>query len=489
MAIPLRVLIIEDSDSDAALNVRELEKAGYEITHELVSTGKEMEAALHTLPFDIIISDHNLPQFNSLKALTILKESALDIPFLVVSGTIGEEMAVQIMKAGAHDYVMKGNLSRLGTAVERELRDVTERHKRKQAEDALRQSEEKYRQLVDNLREGIWVIDKDSCTTFVNPSMAEMLGYNTDEMLGRHLFSFMDERGIKLATQLLNRRKEGVKEQHDFEFLRKDGTRVYFSLETSPITDKDGNYIGAISGVQDITLRKKMQEQLIMQDRLASIGLLVSGVAHEINNPLTGVIGFSDLLLQKVLPADIMADLQMINDEARRTASIVKNLLTFARKQPEGKTSLDINENIQKVLNLRAHEQKVNNIEVIAQFTSDLPQVTGNDSQLQQVFFNIVINAEFFMLEAHGKGILTIITERAEDFVRCSFADDGPGISEEHLRRLFTPFFTTKEEGKGTGLGLSICYGIITEHGGKIHVESETGKGTTFIIELPINKY
>jgi two-component system NtrC family sensor kinase len=362
--------------------------------------------------------------------------------------------------------------------------DITER---KQAEEALRQSEEKYRQLVDNLSEGIWVIDKDSCTTFVNPSMTKMLGYKNDEMLGKPLFSFIDERGVKLATQFLARRKEGIKEEHDFEFMRKDGGRVYFSLETSPITDKDGNYIGAIVGVQDITGRIKMQEQLIMQDRLASIGQMASGIAHELNNPLTNVIGFSELLLGKDLAADVREDLTTINREAKRTANVVKGLLTFARKQGSEKALVDINGSVQGVLQLRSYEQRVNNIEVNARFAPDLPRILGNGGQLQQVFLNIIANAEQAMLEAHNGGSLTIITERVGDIIKASVADDGPGISQENMKKLFAPFFTTKEVGKGTGLGLSICHGIVSEHGGKIYAVSELGKGATFVVELPIS--
>jgi signal transduction histidine kinase len=163
----------------------------------------------------------------------------------------------------------------------------------------------------------------------------------------------------------------------------------------------------------------------------------------------------------------------------------VRNLLTFARKQPQEKQPMDISESIQRVLELRAYEQKVNNIQVTTRFAPDLPKVMGNSSQLQQVFFNIIINAEFFMLQAHGEGALTVTTAKAGDFVRASFADDGPGISRENMSHLFLPFFTTKEVGKGTGLGLSICQGIIAEHGGRIWVESELGKGATFTIELP----
>jgi signal transduction histidine kinase len=231
-----------------------------------------------------------------------------------------------------------------------------------------------------------------------------------------------------------------------------------------------------------------MEEQLIVTDRLASIGELSAGIAHEINNPLTGVIGFSDLLSEREgLPDDVKEDLKVVNREARRTADVVKNLLIFARKHDVEKTTTDINKVIQNVLDLRTYEQKVNNIEVKTSLPPDLPEINADAFRLQQVFLNIVINAEFFMNEAHGRGTLTITTERIKDVIRASFTDDGPGIAEEAINHLFDPFFTTKEVGKGTGLGLSICYGIITEHGGRIYAESEPDKGTTFVVELPID--
>jgi len=244
--------------------------------------------------------------------------------------------------------------------------------------------------------------------------------------------------------------------------------------------------VASVQVIRDTTERKKMEEQLIVTDRLASIGELSSGIAHELNNPLTAVIGFSDLLLARDLPDDIKEDLKVINREARRTAGVVGNLLTFARKHPEEKQSVDVNKVIQGVLELRAYEQRVNNIEVNTQFAPDLPEITANGFELQQVFINIIINAEHFMSEAHGRGTLTITTERAGDIIRASFADDGPGIPKENLGHLLSPFFTTKEVGKGTGLGLSICHGIITEHGGRIYAESDLGKGATFVIELPV---
>jgi signal transduction histidine kinase len=167
---------------------------------------------------------------------------------------------------------------------------------------------------------------------------------------------------------------------------------------------------------------------------------------------------------------------------------VVKNLLTFARKHEAEKQPVNINSIIGKVLELRAYEQKVNNIEVNTQFAPDLPEVIADGFQLQQVFINIIINAEHFMIEAHGRGMFNITTERVENTIKASFADDGPGIAKENLGHLFDPFFTTKEVGKGTGLGLSICHRILAEHGGRIYAESELGKGATFVVKLLVSK-
>jgi len=240
---------------------------------------------------------------------------------------------------------------------------------------------------------------------------------------------------------------------------------------------------------QELTERKRAEEQLILTNRLASIGELASGIAHELNNPLTSIIGFSQLLLDKNVSEDAKQDINVIYNEALRTAEIVRNLLTFARKHTPVRQLVNVNSIIKKVLELRAYEQKVNNILVNTQFASDLPEIMADYFQLHQVFFNIIINAEFFITEAHHRGTLTITTDRTGGIIRASFTDDGPGISKEDLGHLFDPFFTTKEVGQGTGLGLSICHGIITEHGGRIYAESELGKGATFVVELPISDH
>ena len=281
---------------------------------------------------------------------------------------------------------------------------------------------------------------------------------------------------------------KGQSVTEEYSLIGQDGQESSIELSSYSLRDASGEPTGFVTVTRDISQRKRMQERLIITDRLASVGELASGIAHELNNPLTSVLGFSQLLRDRELPEDIKHDLEVISNEAQRASSVVKNLLTFARKHPPAKQMANVNDIIGKVLQLRAYEQRVNNITIDPHLQTDLPEVMADEFQLQQVFINIVINAEFFMIEMHNRGTMTITTQQTNGHVRISFADDGPGIAKESLGHLFDPFFTTKEVGKGTGLGLSICHGIITEHGGRIYAESEPGKGATFIIELPVNR-
>jgi signal transduction histidine kinase len=226
---------------------------------------------------------------------------------------------------------------------------------------------------------------------------------------------------------------------------------------------------------------------MYLTERLASVGEMASGIAHELNNPLTSVIGLSALLAEEDLPGAVGEDVQAICREAQRASQIVKNLLSFARRHEPKRQPTQITDAINDVLKLRAYEQEANNVTVTTNFSPDLPEVIADYFQMQQVFLNIILNAEQAMYEAHGKGNLIISAERRGEMIRISFADDGPGIKPANSKRIFDPFFTTKAVGKGTGLGLSITYGIINAHGGRIWVESEPGKGSIFIIELPLS--
>lgn len=231
---------------------------------------------------------------------------------------------------------------------------------------------------------------------------------------------------------------------------------------------------------------KQLQQELNHSRRLASIGELAAGVAHEINNPLTGIIGFSERLMRKNTDEKINQDLGRINSEARRMAKVVSNLLTFARQREPKKQYADINDILQSSLELRAYELKTSNIEVVTSIAPNLPRIMADFPQIQEVFLNIILNAEQAMTEAHGGGKLNIKTQQIKNYVKVSFTDDGPGILAEHLDKLFDPFFTTRWEKGGTGLGLSACHSIVTEHGGKINAKSQPGKGATFIVEFPL---
>ncbi|MDD4923216.1 MAG: histidine kinase N-terminal 7TM domain-containing protein [Dehalococcoidales bacterium] len=355
------------------------------------------------------------------------------------------------------------------------LRDITERKRR----------ELEYKTIIKTAVDGFWLTDTQGRFLEVNNAYCQMIGYSHDELLK---MSISDIEAIETRQQILTHiariMGEG-KDRFETRHRHKDGSIIDVEVSANYLEGGGGRMMLFI---RDITERKKLHEQLIAQDRLVSIGELTAGVAHELNNPLTSLIGYSGLLRERDLPADIKEDIIIINNEAKRAARIINNLLTFARKHREGKSPADINEVIRKTLALRTGEQKLNNIRTITHLAADLPELMVNGFQLQQVFLNIIINAEFFMLKAHKKGMLTIVTEQAGNFIRIKIMDDGPGITKKNLNYIFNPFFTTKDVGEGTGLGLSICHGIITEHGGSIRAESKHGEGAAFIIELPVNK-
>jgi PAS domain S-box-containing protein len=261
MTRPLRILILEDSPIDTELNIRELQKSGFVFSWDRVETETEFLAALKNKP-DVILADYNLPHFDGLRALAHVRKNDLDIPFILISGVAGEDLAVAAMRAGANDYLLKKSLARLGPAIERELREYEIRGQRKQAIFALSESEKKFRKLVETLQEGIWAIDEQKHTTYVNPPMAAMLGYNPEEMLGRHMFSFMDEQEIEIAKLFFQSQMNGHKKQHEFKLIKKDCSRLFVSMTIGSIIDDHHKYTGAIAGVVDITERKAAEEEI-----------------------------------------------------------------------------------------------------------------------------------------------------------------------------------------------------------------------------------
>ena len=370
-------------------------------------------------------------------------------------------------------------------------RDVTERQK---TDEALRESEERYRGLFDRSLDSVYLHDFEGNFIDANEAALTLLGYEREEIPSLNFALLLSEDQFPKALQTLEELKAtgSQKELTEFRLRRKDGGYAYVETKASVIYH-DGKPYGILGVGRDITARKRMEaerkeleQKAQLASRLASVGEMAAGIAHEINNPLTGVIGYAQLLAGKDIPEDIRKDIKTIDEGAQRVAGVVERLLAFARQQKPERDYVDINEIIATTIRLRAYEAQTNNIGVTTQLDALLPVTVADASQLQQVFLNLIINAETEMKLARGKGNLSIKTEAVDSTIRISFKDDGPGIAPEKLQRIFDPFFTTRQKGKGTGLGLSVCHGIMAEHGGAICVESEPGKGATFIVELPI---
>ena len=362
------------------------------------------------------------------------------------------------------------------------LEDITER---KKMEEALTQAAEEWRETFDSISDAISIHSRDCRFLRVNQAFADMFHTERGRIVDKHCYEIVH--GINEPVSgcpHLETLKTGKPAGADF-FEPHLG--IHLELTTSPIFDERGKITGTVHIARDITERKRQEEQLMMADRLASIGELAAGTAHELNNPLTSVIGFSRLLMEKDVPDDIREDLGIICSEAQRATEVIKQLLQFARKRTPVEQLNQINNIIEEVLRLRAYEQRAHNIEVRTDLAPALPEIMVDYFQMQQVLLNIIINAEQSMVEANERGTLTIATARRNSRVVISVTDDGRGISQEHLGQIFNPFFTTKEGGKGTGLGLSICHRIVTEHGGQIYAKSRPGDGATFFVELPIN--
>ena len=754
MSTPLRVLVVEDSEDDAILVLRELRRGGYEPSFERVDTPEAMHAALDQQTWDIVLSDYAMPQFSMPAALAMVKEKGLDLPFIIVSGAIGEEAAVAAMRDGAHDYVMKGNLAHLIPVVERELRDAEGRRERKQmeqalrdseelysalvwnltdavftikgdtvawcndrveeiygypeeellgkpasffypsdisqseftgevstairkhglfrstsrfqkkdgsfadieyslsqipgkdpveliavardvterkrAEEALRQREEYFRSIIENAQDAIVILNRDGtvryespaitrllgidpqdrvgmnpfedihpdelkeaakffdqlvsnpgstvrteirgqhadgswrtleiigqnlldnpavsgivanirdvtekkaaeealqeseahyrlladnvtdiiCTldmnlqlTYISPSITHQTGYTVEELTARSLEEvFLPPDSVELirktlteetAAENMGQKDPGRSRTLEMELNCKDGSTIWTEAEATFLRDPGGQAVGILAVLRDISERKqaeeerkRLEQQLQLAGRLAAVGELAAGVAHELNNPLAAVQAFAQLLSDKDdLEETVKSDVETIYREAQRATRITANLLRFARRNRPEKQLVSLNEAVEKSMELHAYRMNVNNIEVVTELEPDLPMTMADSDQMHQVFVNIITNAEQAMTEAHGRGRLSVKTQKAGKMIQITFTDSGPGISEDNLKSIFDPFFTSKDVGKGTGLGLSICYGIVQEHGGYIYAKSKPGEGTTFTVEIPI---
>ena len=361
-------------------------------------------------------------------------------------------------------------------------RDVTDERERALA---LERSEARYTRLVESASDAIFTVGPDGRLSSVNRSLERSSGKSRAELVGAEFITLIDPRDQAAASHAIHDSLLGYRRRVELRYPSAEGDLRQCSLTLTPLTEGE-TLTGALGIVRDITDERRLAEQLMQQEKLAAVGQLVSGVAHELNNPLASVMAFAQLLL--AAPAGAPQDrraMEAINLEAKRAAKIVSNLLTFARQHQPERTITDLNRVIDDTLELRRDALRLAQIEVEMKLDPLLPITWADPFQLQQVVLNLITNAEHALSQWDGDRRIVLSTEHEGSQLLLQVSDSGPGISPENLQRIFNPFFTTKPVGEGTGLGLSISDGIIREHGGRIRVESRSGRGATFIIELP----
>jgi len=362
-------------------------------------------------------------------------------------------------------------------------RDITDERRREQA---LSRSEARYSRLVEAAGDAIFTLDEAGVLTSVNRVFERTLGLSRDDMLGRPFTTLIDPSTDRDALwRMLRETLQGEVRRAEFRYRGGRGDLRSASLLTTPLED-DGRVTGVLCIARDVTDERRLHEQLQLQERLAAIGELVSGVAHELNNPLTGVIGHAQLLVAAPgLDTDAQDIAGVIQSEARRAARIVGNLLTFARQNRPQRVVTDLAAVIRDTVALRRYPQRVLGIECEVEVPASLPATWADDGQLQQVVLNLLVNAEHALESHDGPRRITVRAASEGDAIAIRVGDSGPGIPRDVLPRIFHPFFTTKPVGKGTGLGLSLVDGIVREHGGRITVDSTPGLGTIFHVVLP----
>ncbi|HUG12678.1 MAG TPA: response regulator [Opitutaceae bacterium] len=497
---PLHILHLEDSVPDRALIQETLRGNGLACEFKCVASRVEFEAALAAERFDVIISDYSLPGYDGAEALAATRRIDSSVPFLFVSGTIGDERAVESLRSGATDYVLKDNLARLEPAVSRALRDAEEQRRRRVAEEARLAAESRFREMADTIREVFRVTTSDGRqVTYINPACEKVFGRPVAAFEGNAegwLDAVHPEDRARVA-ETLKQLARGQEFEIEYRVVHPDGTVRHIEDHCYPVINSAGVTERAVGVAVDCTERKRLLQQLLESQRMEAVGQLAGGIAHDFNNLITVIKGHLGILeSNQGLPPFVADSLRQIGAASDRAASLTNQLLLFSRKQVPRPHTIDLTRIIRDLIPM-LRPTVGQHIDILEPSATGPVLIDADPGMVDQVLTNLAFNARDAMREG---GRLSISAVRAPRDIRVpsgqnggapfgyacvSVSDSGTGIPPEVLPKIFEPFFTTKPVGKGTGLGLASVFGIVKQHKGWIEVDSKVGRGTTFNIYLP----
>ncbi len=491
----IRMLVVDDSAADAELMISMVRRKGFAVTSDHVDSLDTFYQRLADKDYDVILSDHNLRSWFASDALQALRQSSKDIPFIIVTGTLGDERAVEYLKEGASDYVLKEHLERLPSAILRALQEKAQRNENQRLQQAIRASKDDWERTFDAIPDSIMLLDRECRIVRGNRATAELLSIESAQFTGKHCFTIVHKHSCPPLQCPFRHMLTSGREEHAEVTETELGKILHVS--TIPLRDAAGELEGAIHVMRDITERKQLELQLIQAQKLEAIGSLAGGVAHDFNNILGVILGYSQLMQAQIPKHDnvLHSYAVEIGKAAEKGAGVTRQLLTFSRKQVMQFKTVNLNAIVADLATM-LRSLIGENIELIVSTADDLGRVKVDPTQMQQILMNLAINARDAMPNGGQLTIATANVGLREDslrlvprldpgsYVMISVADTGIGMDDHTLSHLFEPFFTTKG-GKGTGFGLSITYGIVKQSGGDICVSSAAGKGAIFTIYLP----
>ena len=497
---PIRTLHLEDDPRDAELIAHRLrvEALGAEIV--MAGGRDEFEVALAREPFDLILCDYNLPGYDGMSGIARARAVQPDVPVIVISGTVGEDEAIRCLQAGATDYVLKSRLERLGPAVRRAMEESEQRRQRLRVEAALRERERRLSSIYTAVADMLFYLAIEGEDRYrvlsANPAFQSAVGLPDHAIVGSPVDDVLPPSAATLdGLARAVRERRTVRWEDTWEFAHR---RLTGEVSVTPIFDENGRCTHLVGAIHDVTERRELEAQLRHAQRMESVGQLAGGIAHDFNNLLTVINGLADVLLQQVTGVDseVEQDLREIRAAGERAAALTRQLLAFSRRQILQPEVIDIDATVAdmgSMLHRLLGEDVTLEIALGGGTT-----VKADRGQLEQIIANLAVNARDAM--PYG-GTLTIETAtvtltaqagrlhgapvRPGSYVALTVRDTGTGMDERTRQRIFEPFFTTKGPGRGTGLGLATVYGIVSQSGGVIDVDSEIGRGTRFTIYLP----